>query len=270
MHHPRGRALPALEQNILKYRALEMVIILFAAEDLKNFVVEVARKFRDPSGRKVIPDGAKNPYKKACHVLVSAGILTDAENDEIRSLANYRNDIAHRIQEFTMDISRNPFVEIHADLPSIAKYNYDARRKIKFYRDELVKRIGRQKSYYLFSLEHLFFGAAHKTYEQELRRLRRRIVRQLATRKHEIDGLNEELATIDEVLVNDASAIGLCPRQKKKNGTLTSRGVEICYQLFDEGKSTLAVAHLLHISYGAAARRRRKWEFDRKPPREAR
>src|SRR5262249_60171051 len=99
MHHPRGRALPALERNILKYRALEMVIILFTAEDLKNFVVEAAQhayNSRDPSGRGCIPEGAKNPYKKACDVLVSDDILSYVESDEIRRLVNYRNDIAHR------------------------------------------------------------------------------------------------------------------------------------------------------------------------------
>jgi len=263
MHHPRGRALPALERNILKYRALEMIIILFTAEHLKNLVVDAASNSRDPSGRRVISKGAKISYKKACDVLVSGGILSYVESDEIRSLINYRHNIAHRIHEITLDISRNPFVEIHKDLPDTAKYNYDARQKIKFYRDEIAKRIR------LISLEPLLFGTAEKTYEQELRRLRRGIVRQLAIRKHEIDRLNEELATIDEVLVNDASAVGLYPRQKKKNGTLTSRGVEICYHLFDEGKSTLAVAQLLRISYRAAAHRRRAWDFERKTAREA-
>ena len=75
MHHPRGRALPALERNILKYRALEMIIILFTAEHLKNLVVDAASNSRDPSGRRVISKGAKISYKKACDVLVSDGIL---------------------------------------------------------------------------------------------------------------------------------------------------------------------------------------------------
>jgi hypothetical protein len=109
-HHPKGRALPALECNILKYRALEVVIILFTAEDLKNFVVETVQHgygFRGPSRQNIIPESAKNPYKKACDVLVSDGILSQGESDEIRRLVNYRNDIAHRIQQLTLDISRD-------------------------------------------------------------------------------------------------------------------------------------------------------------------
>jgi hypothetical protein len=47
----------------------------------------------------------------------------------------------------------------------------------------------------------------------------------------------------------------------QKNDTLTNRGVDICYQRFDEGKSTLA-AQLMRMSYRAVARRR-AWEKER-------
>jgi hypothetical protein len=40
MHKPRftapGSALPALEQNILKYRVMETVLVMFYAEELKR------------------------------------------------------------------------------------------------------------------------------------------------------------------------------------------------------------------------------------------
>jgi hypothetical protein len=45
---------------------------------------------------------------------------------------------------------------------------------------------------------------------------------------------------------------------------LSNRGVKVCYQLFDQGNSTLAVAHLLRISYRAAARRRQAWDCRKK------
>jgi hypothetical protein len=37
--HPEGSKLPALERNILKYRAFEMMLTLFYAEDLKQYLV---------------------------------------------------------------------------------------------------------------------------------------------------------------------------------------------------------------------------------------
>lgn len=41
---------------------------------------------------------------------------------------------------------------------------------------------------------------------------------------------------------------------------LTSRGAEICYRLFDAGKSRYAVASLLDISFGAATHRHEAWK----------
>jgi DNA-binding NarL/FixJ family response regulator len=41
---------------------------------------------------------------------------------------------------------------------------------------------------------------------------------------------------------------------------LTPRGVEVCYRLFDAGKSRYAVASLLNISFGAATHRHATWK----------
>ena len=41
---------------------------------------------------------------------------------------------------------------------------------------------------------------------------------------------------------------------------LTDRGVEICYRLFDAGKTRYAVAKLMNISFGAAHHRQKAWE----------
>lgn len=41
---------------------------------------------------------------------------------------------------------------------------------------------------------------------------------------------------------------------------LSDRGVEVCYRMFDAGKSRYAVAQALNISYGAATHRFHAWE----------
>nr|WP_298101187.1 hypothetical protein [uncultured Shinella sp.] len=41
---------------------------------------------------------------------------------------------------------------------------------------------------------------------------------------------------------------------------LTERGIEICYRLFDAGKTRYAVAELMNISFGAANHRFKAWE----------
>ena len=42
-------------------------------------------------------------------------------------------------------------------------------------------------------------------------------------------------------------------------GHLTKRGAEICYRLFDLGKSPMAVAYLMGMTLRSAERRQRSW-----------
>lgn len=46
----------------------------------------------------------------------------------------------------------------------------------------------------------------------------------------------------------------------KVGRNLSPRGVEVCYRLFDQGKTRYAVAQALNISYGAANYRCYTWE----------
>ncbi|WP_429819068.1 hypothetical protein [Ensifer sp. B1-9] len=53
------------------------------------------------------------------------------------------------------------------------------------------------------------------------------------------------------------------PRNKYEIGglmKLTDRGIEICYRLFDAGKTRYAVKELMDISFGAADHRFKAWE----------
>ena len=50
------------------------------------------------------------------------------------------------------------------------------------------------------------------------------------------------------------------PRNKTADGKLTPRGVEICYRLFDSGKTRYAVATAMGISFGAASYRLGAWQ----------
>ena len=60
----------ALEKNILKYRAMEMLLILFYVEELKELVLDCIQTAK----------GSKNPVDKALNALVQAGALTLTQN----------------------------------------------------------------------------------------------------------------------------------------------------------------------------------------------
>jgi hypothetical protein len=50
------------------------------------------------------------------------------------------------------------------------------------------------------------------------------------------------------------------PRNKEPHGKLTERGIEICYRLFDQGKTPYAVGHAMNIAFGSAMNRYQGWQ----------
>lgn len=277
-HHPKGSRLPALEQNILKYRALEMVMILFHVENLKSFVLGSIR-FSDKivnSGNERIPAGTKKPYEKAWSILVDEGILTSDESAEFQRIIDYRNDIGHRVQLLTCDLSRDPFARDYSKWKGI-KYDDQALKKLKSYKEKII--VGLQSKYAVPLLpDEILFEAAEKSYQHELRRLEQRITRQIAIRQKETQKLKSELSFEDPEFLNtfDQGNEITAPTQylrvlevlnhplnKAKSGTLTKRGLEVCYWLFDHGRSALAVAYLMHISNQTTVKRYKTWQKTR-------
>lgn len=255
-YHPKGSQLPALEQNILKYRALEMVIILFQIENLKSFVlgsIQATASFR-PELR--IPAGTKKVYQKAWGLLVTDGIISQSDSDEIQRLIDYRNDIAHKVHHLTCDLSRDLFAVEYSKINKL-QYDYGALKKLRSFREKINAGMISRGYAFVITGDELLFGAAEKTYQKELRRLEKKIVRQIAARREDIRRIKAELSQHQEL---SATLETFHPRNVARNGTLTRRGIEVCYSLFDRNVSTLAVAHLMHISYRAALDRRRSWE----------
>ena len=70
LEHPEGERLPPLERNILKFRAFEMMLSLFYAEELKQLLVstlKVSDHWR-PDDKKRFKKGTKFNYAMAADV----------------------------------------------------------------------------------------------------------------------------------------------------------------------------------------------------------
>ena len=251
-YYPKGRSLPALERNILKYRAFEMLIMLFHIEDLKAFISEshIVKQQEQQIG-------AKKKYKNRWEILVENEIISQSDSDKIQRLIEYRNDIAHRIHQLTYDISREPDVQYYQEVYN-AKYDYEALNKLKQYREKIYTGFASKSRIFTARPEPWLFEATEKTYQQEMNRLSKKITRQIAIRKEETHKLNAELSTVDHRLLNDI--VPYHPQNIAVNGTLTKRGVESCYRLFDHNVSALAVAYLMRISYRAVMNHHRVWK----------
>jgi hypothetical protein len=102
---PLGSRLPSLEQNMLKLRSAQMVLVLFYAEQLKTRVLSLIQRtdgFMAHTGRaERVPQGAKNPVGKCLDALEADGALSADEKAEIRRLIDYRN----RVGTISMSLS---------------------------------------------------------------------------------------------------------------------------------------------------------------------
>ncbi|MGW1424644.1 hypothetical protein ACWAT4_31490 [Bradyrhizobium manausense] len=269
MHKPRftdplGAALPALEQNILKYRAMQIVLVMFYAEELKREVLDCIQTSdqwlaRNKTGYvERVPRCVKNPVDKALNALIADGAIKPQDKKEIVELIDYRNLIAHQMHNMLADLSPTQYArDLAAFGPHAPKYNYDAVKRFQHYHklfDDLYL-----THHYIttLSMNTLLFRAAEKTFLAEIRRLDRKIVRQLKERNAAIKKVNAELALKGTGLEGEYDPGH--PRNHFEDKRLTKRGIEICYRLFDHDRSEMAVAHLMRLSLLAVKKRKKMW-----------
>jgi hypothetical protein len=263
-HFPRGGRLSALEKNELKRRALEMVLLLFYVEDLKNFVVssiQASDNISDAhSGQHRLPTGTKGLYQAAWKILVGEGVLTSEESIELQRLIDYRNLIAHQTQNLMADIGRYPSIRAEG---TQSQYNFDALQRIRHLRQKLFSGM---RQHFILSLSYrgLLFEAAERTYTEELKRLELKIRRQAAANKHEVDEANATIDMLRRSALLDKLQPGH-PNQVGRNRKFTSEGINCCKQLFEAGASPFVVAHLMRCSLRAATRQHGVWQANLSP-----
>lgn len=175
--------LKALEKNILKYRALQMILILHEMESLREFVIGSIRSNDKIIGSirgtpKELPEGTRKPFKKALQILVEKQILSEEESIDIQEINEIRNSIGHAIHNLVDDIS-------HVDHQFISSkpYDYDALGRLECYRERIEKGI-RESYVMLLSLRGVAFEQAELTYKEELARLKIKIDRQYKERRN--------------------------------------------------------------------------------------
>lgn len=267
--NPRGGQVRALERHIITYRALQMALAIYYAEELKRIVVRTIQstdnlqlqlKMRGAVDR--VPSGSKDQLKKALEVWVSESLLTVSEAKEIRSLIDYRNHIAHRIQHLTADVTTKRWaadVVKHGLLK--ATYNYEAPDELKAWISTLYQRVVGSSLVCELNFNDVLFETAESAIKSELKLRDAKIRKLFAQRELESQNL---LAQLQAIFASYKGASAPThPSQTDRNGRLTKFGVETCYSLFDDGYSVAVVAHAFNLSMGAVARRRKSWKAQR-------
>ena len=149
--------LPALEKNILVFRALQMALFLFYAEDLKRTLIGsvgavIHEQKKDLKGGKLLTAILKR--------LISEDLLSQPESLELQNLLEHRNQIAHQIQRLTGDIEipgRRYRFRHYLQLD----YDYAALNRVKKWQQVIWTRLHRHYRLPL-SLDPLLFEAAEK------------------------------------------------------------------------------------------------------------
>ena len=116
----------------------------------------------------------------------------------------------------------------------------------------------------MVSLDRLLFESAARVYRDELKRLDHLIRTQIHRERSRLAQINAELNLSGTQFIDDLHPRHPANHHRNRregldSGHLTKRGAEVCYRLFDLGKSPIAVAYLMGMSLRSAQGRHRNW-----------
>jgi hypothetical protein len=262
---PFRRQLPELERCLIRHRALQMILVMYHAEELKRDVVECVEAQRH--FKVMMSDDGKAPeestgskrVKRAFDHLVKDGVISTDERREMVKLIERRNSIVHHLDEVTADLSTDRWVREMVDIMrDRQQHDYEALDRLKEMRRLLAVRAMEKHYVGVISMRGLSFEATERVLRTDIKGLERRIRKLVRKRREDIKLLNSELS------LRDTELVGVFDPRWPENryderARLTPRGIEICYRLFDLGKSAVAVAHLMGLSLASARRREKQW-----------
>jgi hypothetical protein len=176
--------LPALEKNIVIYRALEMSVFSFYAESFRQNLVETFHKKMNLNKSSPIKGGKL--LKAIFCLLEQDGVITREESEEVQELLDYRNIIAHRIHQLTEDIQPPGDRMRRFAVPNRSSYDYTALQRLKKWENDLPTRL-MSRYVIVISLDSWIYEPAERAIEIELKRLHSRITRQYKARKTKIN-----------------------------------------------------------------------------------
>lgn len=200
---PLRGALPELERCLIRHRALQMILIIYHAEELKRDVINgVAAQAR---WRTAVADGdastsaelvkESKKLKRAFAHLVQDGVLTADEQRDMVKLIEKRNSIAHHLDQITADLSTDRFIlDWLAHMPDRQSHDYEALDQLRAARRLLSDRMIAQHYVGEISMRSLFFDATERALSADIKALDRRIRKLVRQRRVDIGTLNDELS----------------------------------------------------------------------------
>lgn len=261
-----GGRLPALECDILKLRAFELVLVLFYAEELKRWLINHLKSNKalashlNPTTSAYSSKKSGETWRHGLEALLQDGAISSEQKTEIVSLIEYRNTIGHEVHHLLSDLNSN---RIARDFTTYSakqgkQYDYTAIRRFQRVRKHLDELYKTHQYVFVVDANGLVFDAAERTFQSEIKRLTKKIDRLYAARVELINDINAEIILAHRTFKGERDPRH--PLNQYDDGRLTKRGEELCYRLFDKGVSETAIAHLIRISLSSARKRKQMWQ----------
>lgn len=198
---PMGSRAPELERCLIRHRALQMMLILYYAEELKRDVINgIAAQMRWRGHSAMQPADGEGPsqegkkQKRAFDQLVQDGVLTDDERKHMVSLIGRRNSIAHHLDYVTADLTTDRTVRGWLDYyPDRQTHDYEALDQLRAARTLLSERMTAHHYVLELDMRGMFFESTERVLSADLKTLERRIRALMRQRRRDIAQLNAEL-----------------------------------------------------------------------------
>lgn len=102
MHSHRSHEITpnSWEADVLKLRGLEMLLVLFYLEDLRRLILSSTKPMKRERQALAEPKPPREQLDEARGILVSQGVLSQSESDELLSLMDYRNVVGDGLHQF--------------------------------------------------------------------------------------------------------------------------------------------------------------------------
>lgn len=264
--YPRAKAAPDTPLwEPLEERRLTTLLsrVLLDAETRKLVSVEDAEGLQQALASEY---SRGRQMKLAFGYAIKIGMFSQAEANELQTLLSYRNDIAHRIHHVMSDVTRTRW-NVDGFSFKAPLYKAEALDRLRRYYRTLDRRAQGKLIIYL-SMDEIVFEMAEQVYENELKRLDAKICKLVDRERQRAAAIQAELDLRGTELVGDLAPRFFHNHRPSRTyrddyipptGHLTARGAEICYRLFDLGKSPIAIAYLMGITLRSAERRRKGW-----------
>jgi len=246
---------------------MEMILIVHYVEELKRFIVRATKsrdkfdqRFNVKNPKQRLTKTDKNEYYASLKAWEADGLISRDEKKELADLTGFRNDIAHRVHELTADLSNEKYIlNMIKIIPEhFSSYQYGAVKKLKNYLTDLPDRYHQKFHVGFYDMKHGMFRTTEIVLVDELKKLQKKIDKLFRERQKERKILNEEFKMIHELFVDEMSPGWVF--QTYDDGRFTLRGEEICYRLFDEGFSNLAISYSFGLLLPSIKKRRNMWK----------